>query len=472
MSKSISGSISRRGFLKASASAAGVLALGSFPSCGYPPKMGKTKPNIVFIITDQQHQETISGMGNRYLNTPALDKICSDGVYFDQSYSTNPVCSPARSSMFTGRMPCETGVYENGRPIRSDYPNLGQWLSENSDYESVYAGKWHLPRSSQFDIKGFKVLTGGVSGHGMIGDTSVSRSCEAYIKNRPGDKPFFLVASFLQPHDICEWLQINRQNQEELLYPGIADELPGLPDNFEYDKNEPSDYPRYRKNQQPVRGKWSKQHWRFYKWSYYRMVEQVDGEIGCILQALDEAGIADNTIVIFTSDHGEGLGHHQMVRKNNLYDPAARVPLVVSYPGSIQRNVIDNNHLVSGLDIAPTICDYAGVPVQPGSLGKSLRPLLEGKTTEWHPYIVSEVSHWDYQLGRMVRTDGYKYTIHASDMVEQLFDMKNDPGETKNLAGSTEYSGVLKEHRNLLKEWDARMDYAPDVPENKKWPVS
>lgn len=463
--------MSRRGFIKAGVGAAGLLAVNSFTNCGTLSKISKTKPNILLIITDQQHIETISAMGNEHLNTPALDELCREGVYFDQSYSTNPVCSPARSSIFTGRMPCETGVYANGGRIREGMPNLGQWLSENSDYESVYTGKWHIPRSFQFNIEGFKVLTTGVSGHGMIGDTSTSRACEAFLRSNSGEKPFFLVASFLQPHDVCEWLQINRQNQDKLKYPSIVDELPELPDNFEYEINEPDDYSRYRNNQQPVRGKWSEQHWQYYKWSYYRMVEQVEAEIRYILLTLKETGQADNTLIIFTSDHGEGLGHHQMVRKNNLYDAAARVPLIVSFPEHINENVI-NNKLVSGLDIAPTICDYAGISLPPGTLGRSLRPLLESKPAEWHPYIVSEVSHWDYQLGRMVRTEQFKYTIHASDMAEQLFDMKNDPGETKNLASQADYSDILNQHRKLLKEWDSKMDYASNVPDNKKWPVS
>lgn len=200
------------------------------------------------------------------------------------------------------------------------------------------------------------------------------------------------------------------------------------------------------------------------------MVEQVEAEIRYILIALKETALADNTLVIFTSDHGEGLGHHQMVRKNNLYDAAARVPLVISYPGNIMENKIDTEHLVSGLDLTPTICDYAGVPIPPGSRGRSLKPLLEGKSVPWHSHIVTEVSHWDYQLGRMVRTDRFKYTAHAYDPVEQLFDMQNDPGETKNLTMSAEFSDVLNEHRKLLREWDAKMDYDPDMPDKKRWP--
>ena len=212
--------INRREFIKLGGSALAVLSSSvSCKSVSAAKQSRKLKPkNILLIITDQQHIDTIAAGGCRHVRTPALDRLKTRGVSFTESYSTNPVCSPARSSIFTGRASSETGVHVNNLPIRSDIPNLGQWFSQETDYETVYAGKWHLPRSFTNDIPGFKVINTGIGGFGYLCDTVTSRACEGYLRNRSQSRPFLMVASFLQPHDICEWLRLNTKDPVQLRY--------------------------------------------------------------------------------------------------------------------------------------------------------------------------------------------------------------------------------------------------------------
>jgi len=460
--------VNRRDFIKLSGGAVALLANDVFTESVFAGRQSsKPKPkNILLIITDQQHIDTIAAGGCRHVRTPALDRLKTSGISFTQSYSANPLCSPARSAVFTGRTSSEATVYVNGRPIRSDIPNLGQWFSQQTDYETFYAGKWHLPRTYTSNIPGFNVINTGIGGFGYLCDTVMSRACEGFLRNRSKSKPFLLVASFMQPHDICEWLRLNMDKPERLRYDELTGELPELPDNFVYDKNEPKNTKQRRLGNEPFKGKWNKEQWRYYLWSYYRNIEYVDAEIGRILQTLEDYGYAKDTLIVFTSDHGEGLAHHQMVRKNTLYDESAKVPLIFSWPGHIPENRTDTTHLVSGLDITPSLCDYAGIKPPKNMRGRSLRPILEGKSVPAKNFIVTEVSS---NTGRMVRTPSFKYIVYKDDSVEQLFDMRTDPGETKNLAESSRYTLILAEHRKMLRDWESRLDVPPNAPNADAW---
>ena len=197
----------------------------------------------------------------------------------------------------------------------------------------------------------------------------------------------------------------------------------------------------------------------------YRNIEHVDAEIGRILQALQDCGYSKDTMIVLTSDHGEGLAHHQMVRKNTLYDEASRVPLLFSWPGHISENITDSTHPVSGLDIMPTLCDYVGIKPPENIRGSSLRSILEG-TVPARNFTVTEVSS---NTGRMIRTPSFKYITYKDDSVEQLFDMKTDPDETKNLLESSRHASVLTEHRKILKDWESRLDVPVNVPNADFW---
>ncbi len=460
--------MNRRDFIKLSSGAAVLLANTASTRNVFAGRQGrKPKPkNILLIFTDQQHIDTIAAGGCPHVRTPSLDRLKTSGVSFTESYSANPLCSPARSAVFTGRTSSECAVHINGRSIRPDIPNLGQWFSEHTDYETFYAGKWHLPRTYTSKIPGFKVINTGIGGFGYLCDTAMSRACEGFLRNRSKSKPFLLVASFMQPHDICEWLRLNMNNPGSLRYPELAGELPELPDNFEFDKNEPGAIRARRLGNEPFKGNWDKEQWRYYRWSYYRNIEHVDAEIGRVLHALEDSGHANDTLIVLTSDHGEGMGHHQMVRKSTLYDEAARVPLLFSWPGHISENRTDTKHLASGMDIMPTLCEYAGIKPPQNMRGRSLRSIIEGTSARGSEFVVTEVST---NTGRMVRTEDYKYTTYRNDLVEQLFDMKNDPGETMNLAASARYSSTLAEHQKLLRDFESKLDVPSNVPNADVW---
>jgi arylsulfatase A-like enzyme len=440
----------RRQFLKAGALGAAAIAGGAGGAVSAPSVRTGRRPNVLLVITDQQGLDTISALGCTHAHTPAMDRLASRGVSFMGSHSTNPLCSPARSSIFTGRPTLETGVVVNNLSIRDSIPNLGQWLGQGG-YESTYVGKWHVSQSFPSAIPGFTVIPAGLGGQGELGDSAISRACEGYLRNRSHQKPFFLVASFLQPHDVCQFVTMHTDGIDKLPFEGIEGELPPLPANHQFDPREPDKVKRSRKVA------WSELTWRYYLWSYYRMVEMVDAEIGRVLDALDGSGQAENTLVVFTADHGEGRGRHQMVTKNYLYDEAVKVPLIVSFPGRAREGARDLSHLVSGLDVVPTACDYAGVKPPPQHRGRSLRGLMEGKSPDWASFLAAEVQ----RTGRMIRTERYKYVTYQGDPVEQLFDMQQDPGETRNLADQSQRAGVLEDHRKMLRDWEARLEVAP-----------
>jgi choline-sulfatase len=441
--------LTRRQVLRGGAAAAGMLLAGCRAGAGPRPAAAPGRPNFLFLITDQQGLDAVSAIGCPDLKTPNIDRLVARGTAFLQSYSANPLCSPARSSLFTGRPTLETGVRENGLPIREGMPNLGQWFGQNG-YESVYVGKWHVPIPYAVKIPGFAVLPGGRGTQGTVGDAAVSRACEGYLRNRTAAEPFFLVASLLQPHDICGWHGMYRQPLTELPYTHLEGRLPPLPPNFDFDPREPAALATHRRQ-------WPKEHWRFYLYNYYRMVEMADADIGRILDALDASGAADSTVIVLTADHGEGRGRHQTIAKNFLYDEAAKVPLVFCAPGRAAESARDAAHLVSGVDLAPTLCDLAGLAAPPNVRGRSLRPLLEGKTVAWRDFVHAEVG----VRGRMIRTDRYKYVAYQGDPVEQLFDMQADPGETRNLAGDSKYAGPLADHARLLADYESHLDVAP-----------
>lgn len=446
--------LTRRRFLQATAVAAGGLAAGP---ASYSARAASTgKPNFLFIICDQLSLDAISAYGFKDAYTPNIDRLISRGTSFMKSYSTNPVCSPARSSLFTGRMPVETGVIVNGRPIDESCINFGQWFSERG-YETVYCGKWHLPGTYASEIPGFTVLPVGMAaGKGeqadMI-DAHVSRSSEAYLKNRSRAKPFLMVVSLLQPHDICLFSYTMRGEHarvpEVMPYPEIADKLPALPPNHKAFPKCPGKLaPRYKAAFQ------KDEQWRYYLYLYARMIEMLDSDIGRVLDALEDSGQAENTVVVFTSDHGDGRGRHLRTGKWTPYEESSRVPLVVSWPGHVDEGRIDKEHLVSGLDIMSTMCDYAVIDPPSDVRGFSLRPLLErDSVTDWREFVVAEFMH----KGRMVRTDRYKYVHFEGDPVEMLFDMEKDPYEMNNLYEDVKLAGVMKEHRSLLESWTAEM---------------
>ena len=422
------------------------------------------QPNILLIITDQQHADTIGALGQKHVSTPAIDELVHGGTSLTQSYCANPVCSPSRSSLFTSRTTSETGVWTNGHSIRPEFPTMGQHFRD-AGYDTVFAGKWHVPACYPNSIEGFQVLSSGIGHQGTVSDPLVTDGCVNYLYKRDTSNPLLMVASYMQPHDICEWLRLNRMDPGELPYPELADELPPLPDNFSsIPEPLPEGIAKKHASLEPRHGNWSHRHFQYYIWSYLRHIEMVDAEVTRLLAALDATGDRDNTVVLFTSDHGEGMANHAMTRKGFLYDESVRVPLIVSGPG-VQSGVVDRSSLASGLDVFPTLCDFAGIRAPSGAKGVSLRPALEGQTLD-RAFVASECNNNEHQ---MIRTNRYKYIAYKDDPIEQLFDMQEDPGETRNLSVDDAAQQALEEHRCLLTEWIGGLDIAPDLPDECRW---
>ncbi len=488
--------INRREFLTTGAGAACGAGLAACQPSASDRRASARKPNILFIITDQQNIDTIAAHRSRFrhpahganwVHTPNLDRLARRGVSFVESHSANPVCSPERSCLLTGRMASETGVITNNLGISPRTPNLGQWFSDNSDYQTFYCGKWHLTEyyPSLGSLPGFQVLPLGGTPCGDYNDFAVSAATEAFLREYRQDQPFLFVAAYMNPHDICYWTPplggaVLTAGQD---YFHLGDRLPVLPPNQDYEFPDPRD--------QRVR-EWGALHWRNYAYDYYRMIEKIDNDVGRLLDAVDDRG--DDTLVVFTSDHGEGLGRHRRVQKWHPFDESVKVPLVVSCPGRVAEDRIDAEHLVNGVDIMPTLCDVAGIPAPPDCRGRSLLPLLTAATpTEWPESIYMEFQ----RTGRIVRTPRYKYVkfFRASEeslrpflgrdgrpapfdparlddfQAEEtvfLFDMKDDPWETRNLALESQYSATVAAHEKLLRDdWLLRLrPNDPVVPPN------
>jgi arylsulfatase A-like enzyme len=361
-------------------------------------------------------------------------------------------------------MPHETGVRVNGLPIAADVPTLGEIFRE-AGYDTVYGGKWHLPKVAG-EVRGFRAITRR-GGPASEMDTPLADACAGFLTGKPR-QPFLLVASFLNPHDICEWIRDHAD-------PGKYDStgFPPPPANMGVDPNEPEYLQFHRIAGYDLMSKavgiasaWKREDFRHYLHAYYRLVEDVDRQAGRVLEALRQTGLDRKTLVVLTSDHGEGLGAHRWVQKAAFWEEVVRVPFIVSGPGVARRGIFDRSSLVSGLDLLPTLCDYAGVAPPAIVRGRSLRGALEG-TGFGRPYIVSELSEYGDKTrqGRMVRTSRYKYVVFNGGVrPEQLFDLELDPGEISNMAGQSAAAPLLRRHRELLKEWIdlTRDDFSPD----------
>ncbi len=437
----------------------------------------KNRPNILFINTDQHSWDAISGYGNPYLHTPNIDQLHRNGTSFKKSYCTDPVCAASRSSWATGLYTSETGVPFNGGQLHSDILDIGQVLKEGG-YNVFHCGKWHVPGRNVRES--FETLYYGAHNIGAGGaayyDSASTHAVADFLINYDGDVPFYLQIGYVDPHDVCEYLH----NHEEKFIPnpieqGILSEedLPPLPENFNYDDRETvlhrvcrrvDDALIHSRILNAVKN-WDEYHWRYFRWNYYRFIEKVDAEIGRVLSLLQQTSFSDNTLIIFSADHGEACGSHQLFQKFALYEESVCVPFIISCLGDgidVRKDQFDETHFVSGVDVFPTICDYADIEAPEVCQGNSLRLFVEGKETAWRDYAYIESNYW----GRAIVTDQYKYVTEYQPKSEenflppgpnleqlglaQLFDRSADPGETANLADEPEYQSTINRCREKL----------------------
>lgn len=416
------------------------------------------KTNIIFIMTDQQTASAISCAGNCDLQTPAMDALARDGVRLERAYCPFPLSGPSRASLLTGCTAFEVGATDNNiRPHDEDMAQgLGHRMSQ-AGYECLYAGKWHIPEVNLPKTgTGFKWVCD-------MNDPELVESCRKALAERDESKPLLLVASFLNPHEICEFARDQSLHYGEL-EPFLTEDCPNLPPNFM-----PSTYEaealRLEERLAPRSHdvfNYTEDDWRRYRYAYYRLVERVDKEVGLLVQLLKEQGLYDDSLIIFTSDHGDGNGAHQWNQKWALFEEVINVPLIVKAPsksaaaGSVNREALCN----IGLDIYSTICDYAGIKLDRERYrGKSLRDVAEGREKELHPEVFVETllssvgtRGWAIVEGR------YKYVLYQTyQNREMLYDLESDRGEMINLAVDKRYCGEVDRLRQKMYEWSLKV---------------
>lgn len=442
------------------------------------------RPNIIYIFTDQQSANMMSCAGNDWLKTPAMDYIAENGIRFTRAYTTNPVCSPARVSLMTGRFAGyfkddqRNEVRENRGSMKIPQvtkevlnTTIASYLKK-ANYELYFGGKEHLPKSLTVKALGFKDFSDDER-------DEVAREAAKVIKTKH-DKPYFMVVSLINPHDICYMAlrqmatsksdaQILKRANVELIMLDSAMKIPDgvgaeeffksycppLPINYEPQLGEPEAVKKlihlrpFRKN---ARENFTENQWRHHRYAYHRLTEFVDDQVQTILDAVMGSGEEENTLIIFSSDHGDMSASHRMEHKSTLYEESANIPFMAMWKGHIPAGRVDDENLVSnGLDLLPTVCDYAGITGVSDPRGKSLRPLFAGKEVKWRETLGVES-----EIGKMViDKNGLKYIRYdAAGFEEQLLNLKVDPFETTHFTNDSKYKKQLKKLRKIYeKEW-------------------
>lgn len=427
-----------------------------------PRKADPVRPNIIVIMTDQQTAGAMSCAGNPYVATPAMDALATDGVRFTRAYCPYPLSGPCRASLITGRMPSEVGASDNAvRPHAEDMrQGIGNRMAE-AGYECLYAGKWHVPEVN-LPTEGT-----GFRGIAKMHDPTLPDACDEALAQYDGRKPLFLVASLLDPHEICEYGRFETLQYGEL-DPYLTADCPNLPANFmpstyeaEAVRLEHRASPRYHDTYS-----YTQDDWRRYLHAYYRLVERVDREIGRLVEVLKRRGLYDDAVIVLLSDHGDGVAAHGWNQKWALFEEVVNVPLIVKSPLGRGLAGACNDEALSnvGLDLYATVCDYAGIRLDTTRYrGRSLRPVAEGRQTALHDEVFVEtylpgvdMRGWSIIEGR------YKYVLYRwGRNREQLFDLESDRGEMVNLAVDRRYASDLARLRRKMFEWALRTGDKP-----------
>lgn len=439
--------------------------------------------NILFLITDQQTREALSCRGWPGVLTPNLDRLVAEGLWFTHSVCPSPVCGPARASIATGHYPTRHGlIYNHDERFVDDeaarLPTFADGL-RSAGMEPYWIGKWHASEfypEEEKPVHGFHYLPiegDGNKAYGAEVDGAAVDRAVAFLQDPP-DERFFLGVSLHNPHDICMW--IGEQGDPKLEGIQEGGELPPLPDNHEISNHEPGFWTLARQRrfygaEMQSTPPWGESEWREYLRTYNRLVEHVDRNLGRVLDALDDAGLGEDTLVVFTSDHGEGCAAHKMVVKLTLYEEVAGVPLICRWPGRVEPGSVCGSHVASGLDLAPTFLEAAGAEAMPGIPGQSLLPqMLDPKVPGRDSSVVQ--LHPDPERpeleARLLRTPDFAYMVFShGEPREALYDMRTDPGQTRNMIQEESFSGELTRLRAKLAEWLSRAEDPFPLPVQK-----
>ncbi|MDN6299188.1 MAG: sulfatase-like hydrolase/transferase [Micrococcaceae bacterium] len=410
------------------------------------------RPNIVIIMADQWAAHALGCAGSEIVQTPCLDALSGAGLRFNRAYTTFPLCVPARSSLVAGRYPHELGISGNAgvsekTPGRSA-ESLGHWFT-SAGYDCAYAGKWHAPGASAVEADGFEVIH-------PFGDLGLPEAADAWLGTRQQqEKPFLLFASFDNPHTICEYARGQHLPYGDVPPPASVRDAPPLPANFATPPASPQALTYERTQAEPSYGtsEFTADDWRLYRHTYARLIEWADGQIGSILDSLEAHGLADDTVVLFTSDHGDGDASHGWNQKTSLQEETVRIPLLMRGPG-IGASQVSEQLISLGVDLIPTLCGVAGINAPPGATGHDV--LAQPRTSDDGVAIETAFGTGDKgsTLGRAFIGERYKYSVYSwGKYREQLVDLIADPGEMRNLAAESAFDEVLEDFRARLLAW-------------------
>lgn len=440
------------------------------------------KPNIIFIIADDHRHSAIHAFGDEQVHTPNLDSLVRDGVAFNNTYITGgltpAVCVPSRACVLTGTHALhasETQQLNHQPGLTTINPELAVLpnVMKGEGYHTFGTGKWHNDRQSFYEAfcDGGKIFMGGMSDHDKVpvfdfdpnGDYDnkdryygekfstdlFSDEAIQFLEKHKKEQPFFLYLAFTSPHD-------PRTAPKE-----FADQY--NPDNIKLPDNYMEEHP-FDNGEMTIRdeklAEWPRTPGaiRQHIADYYAMITHMDDRIGRILRTLEETGELENTIIVYTSDHGLAVGQHGLMGKQNMYDHSVRIPLIISGPGLPKGKQF--NELTCQYDIFPTLCDLVGIEIPQTVEGKSLVPLINGDLNKVHEGIFSV-----YKDSQRMVTDGewklIRYFIpwqhNFSTNRFQLFNLKEDPWEINDLSEDPQYSEQIERMISIFKDMQSKV---------------
>ncbi len=462
------------------------------------------QPNIILIMTDQQRFDTINALGAHWMHTPNLDRLATEGMSFSNCYVTSPLCSPSRASLFTGMYPHAHGVYSN---FQKWQPTWVQWLAD-AGYHCVNIGKMH---TNPYDIPGgfhqrivaenkdrplfldeherayyddwdralhargiekptryvrhkanpeaYKKAMGAFTwehAEEMHSDNFVGDTANWWLKERQSKAPLFLQIGFPGPHppfDPTErWL--NHYKDINIPVPNVTEaELAAQPPAHAAYRDNIVKY-----NQDAVAWKYNptKEELLRVRRHYAANTSMIDEKIGIILDTLEKRGLLKNSIIVFTSDHGEALGDHGHIQKWTMYDVSVKVPLLVWSPDKVKGGR-RSDALLQLMDIAPTILEYLSIPIPENWQARSFKRVLDsGDPLEIRDAVYSELTRGHIQTASeficMRREKRWKLVWYLGEKEGELYDLHSDPDELINLWNMEKYSAIRKDQENLIQE--------------------
>lgn len=458
----------------------------------------KDTKNVLFLIADDLNTDL--GCYDPAFQTPNIDRLAAKGVLFERAYCQNPLCNPSRASLFTGRRSGTTKVYENRTHFRDTLPDtvtLPQLFRENGyftarvgkifhrDSEDILngtAGKddpkaWDLalnPRPKALGEEESKQIGGATPGklHAMLiswlatkeedpdredclADGLVAEEAINILGRQTAAKPFFLAVGLFRPHT-----PYVAPKEYFDLYPLEKISLPPVPSDH-IAAGPPLAFFSLTRYKDAEHAQMTDDYKRQAIQAYHASTSFMDRQVGRILEALEKSGLADNTIVVFTSDHGYHLGEHGLWHKRSLFERGARVPLIIDAPGA-KGNGHAAGAVVESVDLYPTLADLCGLKAPSYLAGTSLVPVLNDPKATVKECAVTEVENGG-KIGCSLRTPQYRYTEwDGGKEGTQLYDQEKDPQEFDNLAANPAFAGVIKDCKAMLAKVLAKPQEAPD----------